>query len=154
MAGEYHSLKKQHYLKLIKECAHSRKTNREWCSENGIAYSSFMRWQALLRDEAAGKVMEQQAIVPVKIAPPAPGDSHPERWSVNFLAKYSACCIHSGNCERTRLMLGDIRQAQNVYIVTGYTDMRKGLRSLVPYVMQNFKMDPYDRGLFLFVTDQ
>mgnify|MGYP000455859936 CR=1 FL=1 len=39
-------------------------------------------------------------------------------------------------------MLGDIRQAQNVYIVTGYTDMR------------NFKMDPYDRGLFLFVTDQ
>ena len=47
-------------------------------------------------------------------------------------------------------MLGDIRQAQNVYIVTGYTDMRKGLRSLVPYVMQNFKMDPYDRGLFLF----
>ena len=51
-------------------------------------------------------------------------------------------------------MLGDIRQAQNVYIVTGYTDMRKGLRSLVPYVMQNFKMDPYDRGLFLFVTEQ
>ena len=47
-------------------------------------------------------------------------------------------------------MLGDIRQAQNVYIVTGYTDMRKGLRSLVPYVMQNFKMNPYDRDLFLF----
>lgn len=47
-------------------------------------------------------------------------------------------------------MLGDIRQAKNVYIVTGYTDMRKGLRSLVPYVMQNFKMDPYDSGLFLF----
>ena len=47
-------------------------------------------------------------------------------------------------------MLGDIRQAKNVYIVTRYTDMRKGLRSLVPYVMQNFKMDPYDRGLVLF----
>lgn len=37
-------------------------------------------------------------------------------------------------------MLGDIRQAKNVYIVTGYTDMRKGIRSLVPYVMQNFKI--------------
>ena len=47
-------------------------------------------------------------------------------------------------------MLGDIRQAKNVYIVTGYTDMRKGVRSLVPYVMQNFKMDPYESGLFLF----
>lgn len=81
MAGEYHSLKKQHYLALIKECAHSGKTNREWCSENGIAYSSFMRWQALLRDEAAGKVMEQQAIVPVKIAPPAPVNSIPANES-------------------------------------------------------------------------
>lgn len=47
-------------------------------------------------------------------------------------------------------MLGDIRQAKNVYIVTGYTDMRKGIRSLVPYVMQNFKMDPYESSLFLF----
>lgn len=47
-------------------------------------------------------------------------------------------------------MLGDIRQAKNVYIVTGYTDMRKGIRSFVPYVMQNFKMDPYESGLFLF----
>ena len=47
-------------------------------------------------------------------------------------------------------MLGDIRQAKNVYIVTGYMDMRKGIRSLVPYVMQNFKMDPYESSLFLF----
>ena len=69
-------------MHLIKECAHSGKTNREWCSENGIAYSSFMRWQALLRDEAAGKVMvEQQAIVPVKIAPPAPVNSIPANES-------------------------------------------------------------------------
>ena len=49
MAGAYHELKKLHYLKLIKECG---KDNRTWCSENGIAYSSFMRWQVQLRDEA------------------------------------------------------------------------------------------------------
>ena len=29
MAGEYHSLKKQQYLNLIKECAHSGKNKRE-----------------------------------------------------------------------------------------------------------------------------
>ena len=52
MAGAYHDLKKLHYLKLIKECAQSGKDNRTWCSENGIAYSSFMRWQVQLRDEA------------------------------------------------------------------------------------------------------
>ena len=77
MAGEYHNLKKQHYLSLISECAHSGKNKRQWCSENGIKYATFMRWQALLRDEVAGQVMEQQAIVPVKIAPPAPVNSIP-----------------------------------------------------------------------------
>ena len=30
MAGEYHSLKKQQYLNLIKECAHSGKNKREY----------------------------------------------------------------------------------------------------------------------------
>ena len=81
MAGEYHSLKKQQYLNLIKECAHSGKNKREWCSEKGIKYSTFMRWQALLRDEVAEQVMEQQAIVPVKIAPPASGTRIPDRSS-------------------------------------------------------------------------
>ena len=47
-------------------------------------------------------------------------------------------------------MLGDIRQAQKVYIVCGYTDMSKGLNSLVPFVQQNFGIDPYSSSLFLF----
>ena len=47
-------------------------------------------------------------------------------------------------------MLGDIRQAKNVYIVCGYTDMRKGLNSLVPFIQQHFKLDPYASSLFLF----
>ena len=78
MAGEYRSLKKQHYLNLIKECASSGKNKQQWCSENGIKYSTFMRWQALLRDEVADQVMEQQTIVPVKIAPPIVSAPHPD----------------------------------------------------------------------------
>ena len=78
MAGEYRSLKKQHYLNLIKECAGSGKNKQQWCSENGIKYSTFMRWQALLRDEVADQVMEQQTIVPVKIAPPIVSVPHPD----------------------------------------------------------------------------
>lgn len=81
MAGEYHSLKRQQYLNLIKECAHSGKNKREWCSEKGIKYSTFMRWQALLRDEVAEQVMEQQAIVPVKITPPVSNTRIPDRSS-------------------------------------------------------------------------
>lgn len=78
MAGEYRSLKKQHYLNLIKGCASSGKNKQQWCSENGIKYSTFMRWQALLRDEVADQVMEQQTIVPVKIAPPIVSAPHPD----------------------------------------------------------------------------
>ena len=47
-------------------------------------------------------------------------------------------------------MLGDIRQAKIVCIVCGYTDMRTGLNSLVPFVQQNFGIDPYSSSLFLF----
>lgn len=70
MSDEYRSLKKQHYLNLIRECARSGKNKREWCSENEIKYSTYMRWEKLLRDEVAGQLMEKQSIVPVRIAPP------------------------------------------------------------------------------------
>lgn len=82
MAGAYHELKKLHYLKLIKECAQSGKDKRTWCSENGIAHSSFMRWQAQLRDEAAERVMERQAIGPVRIAPPKADSDFPAEASL------------------------------------------------------------------------
>lgn len=70
MSDEYRSLKKQHYLNLIQECTQSGKNKRKWCAENGVKYSTLMRWQSLLRDELAGQIMERQAIVPVTIAPP------------------------------------------------------------------------------------
>ena len=82
MTGAYHELKKLHYLNLIKECAQSGKNNRAWCSEIGIAYSTFLRWQAQRRDEAAERVMERQVIVPVKRAPPEANSAFPVEASV------------------------------------------------------------------------
>lgn len=46
-------------------------------------------------------------------------------------------------------MLGDIRQAKNVYIVTGYTDMQKRNPRLVPYVNAKFQNGPYEVGCFV-----
>ena len=45
MGKEYEDLKKQRYLQLVPEYARSGKSKREWCAENGIGYSTFMRWQ-------------------------------------------------------------------------------------------------------------
>ena len=67
MGKEYEKLKKQRCLQLVQECARSGKSKREWCAENGIGYSTFMRWQKRLREELAGVVLESPEIVPVQV---------------------------------------------------------------------------------------
>lgn len=47
-------------------------------------------------------------------------------------------------------MLGDISQADNIYLACGYTDMRKAIDGLAAIVQQNFNMDPFCNNLFLF----
>ena len=56
MGNEYENLKKQRYLQFVQQCARSGKSKREWCRENGIKYSTFMRWQRQLREELAGEL--------------------------------------------------------------------------------------------------
>ena len=70
MGNEYANLKKQRCLQLVQECAHSGKSKREWCAENGIGYSTFIRWQKRLRDELAGELLAPQEIVPVQVELP------------------------------------------------------------------------------------
>ena len=47
-------------------------------------------------------------------------------------------------------MIGDIRRAEHIYIVCGYTDMRKAIDGLAAIVQQNFKLDVFSGSLFLF----
>lgn len=47
-------------------------------------------------------------------------------------------------------MLGDIRKANEVYIVCGYTDMRKSIDGLAAIVQGSLGMNPFSRKLFLF----
>ena len=70
MGNEYENLKKQRYLQLVQQCTRSGKSKREWCRENGIKYSTFMRWQKQLREELAGKLLAAQEIVPVHVELP------------------------------------------------------------------------------------
>lgn len=39
-------------------------------------------------------------------------------------------------------MLGDISIADNIYIITGYTDMRKNIDGLCAVIMEQMKEDP------------
>jgi transposase len=47
-------------------------------------------------------------------------------------------------------MLGDITRAEEIYIVCGYSDMRKSIDGLAAIIKGTFGMDPFSPCLFLF----
>ena len=47
-------------------------------------------------------------------------------------------------------MIGDITVADEIYIVCGYTDMRKSIDGLCAIVSEKLHMDPQRRALYLF----
>lgn len=47
-------------------------------------------------------------------------------------------------------MIGDITMAGSVYVVTGYTDMRKSIDGLCSIISDTYRLDPRSRSLFLF----
>lgn len=47
-------------------------------------------------------------------------------------------------------MLQQITENVQVYIVTGRTDMRKGIDGLAAMVAGKYQLDPYSKALFLF----
>lgn len=51
-------------------------------------------------------------------------------------------------------MLGDISGAESIYLVCGYTDMRKSIDGLCAVVEETVKQDPKQNALFLFCGRQ
>ena len=47
-------------------------------------------------------------------------------------------------------MIGDVSRAEHIYIVCGYTDMRKSIDGLAAIIQQNFRLDVFSGSLFLF----
>lgn len=47
-------------------------------------------------------------------------------------------------------MMLDLRQINQIFLVCGKTDLRKGIDGLVDVVQQQFELDPYQKALFLF----
>jgi transposase len=50
----------------------------------------------------------------------------------------------------TFFMLGDFLSTEKIYIACGRTDLRKSIDGLAAMVQQNFKMNPFQKSLFLF----
>ena len=47
-------------------------------------------------------------------------------------------------------MIVDYTKVQQIYLVCGKTDLRRGIDGLASLVQENFNLDPYSEALFLF----
>lgn len=47
-------------------------------------------------------------------------------------------------------MLGDITRANNIFVVTGYTDMRRSIDGLMSIVIDHLHMMPDTTSIYLF----
>jgi len=47
-------------------------------------------------------------------------------------------------------MLGDLSGVSKIYVVCGYTDMRKSIDGLMSIVKQTYQLDPFSNSLYLF----
>ena len=47
-------------------------------------------------------------------------------------------------------MLGELSGVAKIYLVTGYTDMRKSIDGLMTIIKSTYSLDPYSNALFLF----
>lgn len=47
-------------------------------------------------------------------------------------------------------MLGDITLATSIYLITGYTDMRKSIDGLCAIILQQLKTEPDGHSIYLF----
>lgn len=51
-------------------------------------------------------------------------------------------------------MLGDISQAEHIYVACGYTDLRKSIDGLAATIQQSFHLNPFSNSVFLFCGRQ
>ena len=47
-------------------------------------------------------------------------------------------------------MLNDLPAGQQVYLITGYTDLRRSIDGLATIVQSQLQLDPFSTALFLF----
>jgi transposase len=47
-------------------------------------------------------------------------------------------------------MLGNISSVEHIYLVTGYTDMRRSIDGLCVIIEDQLRMNPYTNSRFLF----
>ena len=112
--------------RLIMECRKSGLSDHQWCLNNDINPGTFYNWVKRLRKNSFGDE------------------------SAYFKRNGSTASCQNNPDTCGAFMLGDITAAGELYIVTGYTDMRKSIDGLCAIVEDQLHMDPRRSALYLF----
>ena len=123
---------------------------KDWRRENGVDEQTYYKWQKKL----------------FTTAPDAAGISVRRSHAGSHFRQYCGYRPNlrngSGYSQRRgrgyrgngtagmKVMLSDFTGADRVYIVRGYTDLRRGSTVLAALVQQEFQLDPFSNCLFLF----
>ena len=60
------------------------------------------------------------------------------------------CSARNPDSVGAGIMLNDLTTGMQVYIVTGYSDLRKGIDGLATIIQGQLNLDPFSKSLFLF----
>ena len=139
--------------RLIMECRQSGLTDHQWCVEHDIKPGTFYNWVKRLRQKgcvdlpaSTGRTYrapEGQEVVRVEFHDT---DPIPYEQPLNVIP----AATERNNFSVAESMLGDITAADEIYIVTGRTDMRKSIDGLCAIVEDQLHMDPRRSALYLF----
>lgn len=130
-----HQVRIEHWTKIMNACLNSGMNKTACCRANGISDKQFFHWQRILRKEAS----EELSVIPAsKDESCTPQVSFTEIslpikqepvGNEEFLSRYPIpFCRNS--CQKLECcsMLNNASGFQKIFLVTGYTDLRRGYR--------------------------
>ncbi len=168
-------VKAKEQYRLVLECRSSGLTDYQWCGEKGICPGTFYGWVRRLRQKGYENIPEpvhsqrrdgrqevvrigaQTSALPEAFHCPKPCGAHIRYGTVHrrlcapCAERYRSGTAAAGSLSaEERDLLGDISAADEIYIVCGYTDMRRSIDGLCGIVQEKLHMDPRRGALYLF----
>ena len=112
----------------------------QWCAENGIKTKSFYyRLRRVLC--TGGRPADGTAAAKCRYP------DREERSAYLTADQYhTGYAVGIGECA----MLNDLPAGQQVYLITGYTDLRRSIDGLASIIQGQLNLDPFSTALFLF----